>query len=144
MPMEGWVKFFSSRKTAGVSQEKAVAVISQTIEVNGDQVWNVKQNTLKIHKTAPCCSSEVIQCPKASTCQVVLKNVPDAMHLASLFTAAPNMAHIDLWLHATQKSGASSRYQICQTYPEFVLLQDTWITSDGQYGDILWIYYVYF
>ncbi len=37
MPMEGWGKFFSSQNTAGVLQEKVVAVIPQTIKVNGDQ-----------------------------------------------------------------------------------------------------------
>ncbi len=42
MPMQGQVKFFSLQNTAGVSQEKGVAVMSQTIEVNGDQVLNVK------------------------------------------------------------------------------------------------------
>ncbi len=41
--MEGQVKFFSPQNTAGVSQEKGVAVTSQTIEVNGDQVSNIKK-----------------------------------------------------------------------------------------------------
>ncbi len=36
MPVEGWVKFFSLQNTAGVS--RGVAVISQTIVVNGGQV----------------------------------------------------------------------------------------------------------
>ncbi len=43
--MEGLVKFFSPQNTAGVSQEKGVAVMSQTVVVNGDQVSNVKKNT---------------------------------------------------------------------------------------------------
>ncbi len=37
MPMEGWVKFFSPRNTAGVSQEKGVAVMFQTTVMNGDK-----------------------------------------------------------------------------------------------------------
>ncbi len=36
MWMEGQVKFFSPHNTAGLSQTKGVAVISQTDEVNGD------------------------------------------------------------------------------------------------------------
>ncbi len=36
--MEGQVDSFSPQNSAGVLQEKGVAVISQTIEVNGDQV----------------------------------------------------------------------------------------------------------
>ncbi len=36
MPGECRVKFFSPQNAAGVSQEKGVAVISQTIEVDGD------------------------------------------------------------------------------------------------------------
>ncbi len=36
MPMEGLVKFFSLQDTAGVSQEKGAAVISQTIAKFGD------------------------------------------------------------------------------------------------------------
>ncbi len=43
MPMEGQVKFLSSWNTAGVSWEKGVAVISQTIIANGDQVLKVKK-----------------------------------------------------------------------------------------------------
>ncbi len=37
MLMNNGVKFFSPQNTAGVSQENSIAVISQTIEVNGDQ-----------------------------------------------------------------------------------------------------------
>ncbi len=36
MLIEGQVKIFNSQNTAGVSSEKGVAVISQTIVVNGD------------------------------------------------------------------------------------------------------------
>ncbi len=43
MPMEEWVKFFSPQNTAGVSQEKGVAVVSQTTEANGDQAVTVKK-----------------------------------------------------------------------------------------------------
>ncbi len=53
------MKFFSSQNTAGVSQEKGIAVISQTMEVNGDQVLKVQ----KIHenyKMPPYSLSEVI------------------------------------------------------------------------------------
>ncbi len=35
MLMEGWVKIFSPQNAAGVSQKKGIAVISQTIVVNG-------------------------------------------------------------------------------------------------------------
>ncbi len=44
MLMEGQVNFFSPQNTAGVSQEKDVAVKSQTIEVNGDWDSNIKNN----------------------------------------------------------------------------------------------------
>ncbi len=47
MPMEGQVKFFSPQNTAGVSQEKGAAVITQTIEVNGDQLSNMKKYLVK-------------------------------------------------------------------------------------------------
>ncbi len=43
MLMEGQVKFVSPQNTAGVSQEKGVAVISQKIEVNSDQCSNIKK-----------------------------------------------------------------------------------------------------
>ncbi len=36
MPIEGQVKFVSLQNTAGVLQEKYVAVSSQTIIINGD------------------------------------------------------------------------------------------------------------
>ncbi len=42
MLTERRVKSSSPQNTAGVSQEKGVTVISQTIETNGDQVSNVK------------------------------------------------------------------------------------------------------
>ncbi len=44
MQMEGQIKFFIPQNTSGVSQEKGVAVIPQTIEVKGDQVSNEKNN----------------------------------------------------------------------------------------------------
>ncbi len=43
MPMEDWVKYFSPQNSAGVSQEKGIAVISYTIEVNGYQELNIKK-----------------------------------------------------------------------------------------------------
>ncbi len=43
MLIERWVNFLSPQKAAGVKQEKDVAIISQTIEVNGDQVSNMKK-----------------------------------------------------------------------------------------------------
>ncbi len=47
MLMEGWVKFFSPQNAVvWVSQEKGVAVMSQTMAVNGDQFWNINE-TLK-------------------------------------------------------------------------------------------------
>ncbi len=66
MLMDGWVKFFSPQITAGVLQEKGVAIMSQTTELNGDQFSNVKKYLV--------------------TCQAVLKNVTDVMFLALLFT----------------------------------------------------------
>ncbi len=44
MSMEGRVKFFSPQNTDEVLQEKGIAVISQTIEVNGDQDSNERKN----------------------------------------------------------------------------------------------------
>ncbi len=51
MPMEGQVKFFSTQNIAGVSQEESAAKISQTIDVNGDWVSNVKNNINHNNKT---------------------------------------------------------------------------------------------
>ncbi len=48
--MKGWVKVFSSQNTAGVSQEKGVAVIFQTVEVNGHQFSTFKNKTKTIIK----------------------------------------------------------------------------------------------
>ncbi len=42
MPIEGQVTFFRPQNTAGVFEEKGVAVMSQTIAANGDQISNVK------------------------------------------------------------------------------------------------------
>ncbi len=42
MLIERQVKSFSPQNTAGVSQEKGITVIFQTIETNGYQVSNVK------------------------------------------------------------------------------------------------------
>ncbi len=36
MLVKSWVKFFNPQNTAGVSQEKGVAVMPKTIAVNGD------------------------------------------------------------------------------------------------------------
>ncbi len=47
MPMEGPVKFCSPQNAAGVSKEKGVAVMPQTMEVNGDQDLNVTENIIK-------------------------------------------------------------------------------------------------
>ncbi len=49
--MEEWVKFFSLQNTAGVSEEKRFAVISQTIEANGDQDSNMNKMN---NKTIKC------------------------------------------------------------------------------------------
>ncbi len=46
VPMKGSVKFFSAQKTARVSQEKGVVVISQKTEANGDQVSNVTNKNI--------------------------------------------------------------------------------------------------
>ncbi len=92
MLMEGQVNRFSSQNSAGVSQEKDAALISQTTEVNGDQDSNVKKihnkNIKCLHTTCVVCDFQTILCPGASTYQVVLKNVTDAMFSTSLFTVA--------------------------------------------------------
>ncbi len=40
MLMEGWVKLFSPQNTAGLSKEKGVVVISQTIAAKGGGIWH--------------------------------------------------------------------------------------------------------
>ncbi len=55
MGMAGQQIFFSPLNTTGVSLENSIAVVSQTIEVNGDQVSNVKEinsETIKCLHTA--------------------------------------------------------------------------------------------
>ncbi len=47
VPVEDWVSIFSPQNAAEVYQKKQVAVISQTIETNGDQVSNVKKKKKK-------------------------------------------------------------------------------------------------
>ncbi len=42
MLLEGQAKFFSPQSTAGISQEKDIAVISKTIVVNGDKDLSVE------------------------------------------------------------------------------------------------------
>ncbi len=76
MPNEGWVKFLSPRNTVGVLQGKGMAVMSQTFVVNGDYDSVVKKYIIKSIK---CFHTAHPKCPEASTCQVVLKNVTDAM-----------------------------------------------------------------
>ncbi len=46
--MEGRGKVFSPQNSAGVSQEKGVTVILQTIVVNGDQFLNIKKHIIKL------------------------------------------------------------------------------------------------
>ncbi len=48
MTMECLVKFFSPQNTAGVSHEKGVAVISQTIVVNDDHDSSIKKTVIKL------------------------------------------------------------------------------------------------
>ncbi len=43
MLMEDRLKFFSPQNTVGVSLEKDVVAISQTIAVNGDQVSHIEK-----------------------------------------------------------------------------------------------------
>ncbi len=82
MSMEGRVKFFSPQNTAEVLQEKGIAVISQTIEVNSDQ----DSNERKIHnKTIKCLHTA---CPSFLDMPSCFENVMDAMFLTSLFTVA--------------------------------------------------------
>ncbi len=45
MPMGGWVKLFTPQNTAEVLQQKGIAVISQTIKVNGDKNLNIEKKT---------------------------------------------------------------------------------------------------
>ncbi len=82
MLTEGQVKFFSPQNTAGVSQEKGVEVMSQTNAVNGDQVLNIKKETV----IKPL--NDVIQMSLALTCQSVLKNVTDIMVFVLMFTVS--------------------------------------------------------
>ncbi len=49
MLMEGQVKFFSLQKTAGVSQEKGVAVISKAIAANGDWMMESSASVVVAH-----------------------------------------------------------------------------------------------
>ncbi len=60
--MVGLVKCFSPQNTAGVSQEKGVAVIPQTTEVNSDQFSNkkTKKQTTLNYKLPSYCLSKVI------------------------------------------------------------------------------------
>ncbi len=51
MVMEGQVKFFSPQDSAGVSQEKDIAVISQTVDINGYQDLNI----IKTHNKSIKC-----------------------------------------------------------------------------------------
>ncbi len=45
MLIEGLGKFFIPQNTAGVSQEKGIVVISQTVSVIGEQSSTVKKKT---------------------------------------------------------------------------------------------------
>ncbi len=47
MPIEGLMKFFRPQNTAGVSQEKGIAVMSQTTIVNEGLISNVKRKKKK-------------------------------------------------------------------------------------------------
>ncbi len=49
MPTEGQGKFFSLKNNAWVTQEKGVAVMSQTIVKNGDKDTNVQKRNKKTH-----------------------------------------------------------------------------------------------
>ncbi len=53
MLIERRMKSFSQQNAAGVSQEKGVTVISQTVETNGDQVSNTHTKNKSI-KTIKC------------------------------------------------------------------------------------------
>ncbi len=57
MQKKGGVTFFSPQNAAGDSHEKSIAVISQTIEVNGEWDSNKKKKhnkTIKcLHTTGP-------------------------------------------------------------------------------------------
>ncbi len=60
-----WVKIFSPQNTAGISQEKGVAVISSTIEVNGDLYLNVKNPHNKTKKCLHTARVKSSKCPEA-------------------------------------------------------------------------------
>ncbi len=51
------MKFFSPQSTAGVPQEIRIAVISQTIVANGDQVSNMKE----IHTSTECLHAALLK-----------------------------------------------------------------------------------
>ncbi len=108
--MEGQVKFCSPQH-ARVSPEKAVAVISRTIAVNGDQDSNIKKIHYKIIKNSLHTARPMYaKCPEASTWQVVLKHVTDAMFAASLFTgicSCWDRSHVHM--HARPPADKSSR-----------------------------------
>ncbi len=59
---------------------------------------------------SPCCSSKVIQLSWSLTCQVVLKNVANAMFLASLFTVASEMGAVFTCTCAYTKGGTKYWY----------------------------------
>ncbi len=70
MLMDGRVKFFSLQNTAGVWQEKGVAV-SKTIEVTSHQVSNIKKYTCnKTRKLLYTALPKQFKCIEASTCQI--------------------------------------------------------------------------
>ncbi len=110
------VKFCSPQNSARVSQEKSIAVISQTIEVNGDQVLHFK----KINKWSV--SLLLVQSNQGSwsldmsSCFEKMKNV---MFLASLFTVAWGSEHgnTEQCLQANLEVWCQQQHQTCQTCP---------------------------
>ncbi len=120
MLMECRVKFSSLQNTAGLSQVKGAAFIFETVSVNGDQDSDAKKIHYKTIKYPYSNCFKYFKCPKASTCRVVLKNVTDAMFLASLFPVACRReprsyahAHTASEAHATLR-GTREKLPICR------------------------------
>ncbi len=79
MMVEDWVKLFRPQKTAGISQEKDVAVICKTIVMNGEQFSDgrkINNKTLKCLHTV-CPSNAAVLKPRHV--KLFWKNVTDAM-----------------------------------------------------------------
>ncbi len=80
--MKGWVKYFSSKTSVVFFRGKRFAVISQTIEANGDQDLNVNKMHNKSIKYLHTVHANQCKCPESQTGNVALKNITDTMFSA--------------------------------------------------------------